>query len=91
LRRVRVVFGHSFDQGAYPGPLSDRDAVLGEAWVGELGLLKIVETMTGMGGVHAEVTLAERAASLVPFRSCVRARVRGPRRSRSIRSRWRAR
>jgi hypothetical protein len=47
LVRVDVVFGRSFDLGAVPGPLASRNAVLGEAWVAELGLLKIVEAISG--------------------------------------------
>ncbi len=63
---MRVVFGSSFDSGAWPGPLGDAEAALDDAWVGPLGFLKILETGLGLGGLHSDVTRAERAASLVP-------------------------
>lgn len=66
---MRVVFGLGLDGGAWPGPLGDarvrgRTAAFDEAWVGPLGLLKILETSLGLVG--PDETAAERAAALVP-------------------------
>ena len=36
---MEIRFDPDFDGGAWPGPLHDREAVAGEAWLGELGLL----------------------------------------------------
>ncbi|MBI1949292.1 MAG: PD-(D/E)XK nuclease family protein [Deltaproteobacteria bacterium] len=62
---MRVVFGEAFDQGAWPGPLADRDACYDDAWVGPLGLLGLLETALGLTGPR-EASEAERAASIVP-------------------------
>ena len=56
---MRVAFGTGFDSGVWPGPLGTRDgevlaAAFDEAWVGPLGLLKILETQLGLGGVLAD-------------------------------------
>lgn len=61
---MRVVFAEAFDGGAWPGPLAGRGAVLGESWVGPLGLLGILETGLGLSGPR-DGSDAERAASLV--------------------------
>ncbi len=60
---TRVVFDLDFDQGAWPGPLSDREAVAGEVWLGPLGLLGLLETRLGLDGLHA--TELERALALL--------------------------
>lgn len=61
---MRVHFDPAFDTGAWPGPLSTRVAVAGEAWVGPAGLLGLLETDLGLGGRWPGAT--ERAAALVP-------------------------
>ena len=65
---MKLTFDESFDTPAWPGPLglpgSGRDAVLGEAFVGAVRLLDIVETAVGVSSPRQPV--AARAASLVP-------------------------
>lgn len=61
---MKLVLGVDFDRGAWPGALADRDAVAGEAWVGPLGFLDVLETALGLGGHHAPDPV--RAAALVP-------------------------
>ncbi len=61
---MKLVVGVDFDHGVWPGPLGGRDAVAGEAWVGPLGLVGILETALGLGGKY--VSDAVRAAALVP-------------------------
>ncbi len=41
---MRIVCDSDFDRGAWPGPLEGRSASAGEAWVGEAGLLGLLET-----------------------------------------------
>lgn len=53
---MKVVFDRSFDGGAWPGPLAERDAAMGESWLGELGMLGLLETMVGLAGVHLPVS-----------------------------------
>lgn len=47
---MRVFFDPDFDSGAWPGPLASRGAAAGEAWVGPLGLLGLLETAYGLRG-----------------------------------------
>ena len=61
---MRITLGIDFDHGYWPGPLLDREASAGEAWVGPAGLLSILETALGLGGPHESEAL--RAARLVP-------------------------
>jgi hypothetical protein len=61
---LTITFDPSFDQGFWPGPLADKIATAGEVWVGPMGLLNILETMTGLRGPGVPPAL--RAASLVP-------------------------
>jgi ATP-dependent helicase/nuclease subunit B len=61
---MKITFDPAFDQGYWPGPLAERNAVSGEIWVGPAGLLGLLETMTGLGG--PPVPHAVRAAELVP-------------------------
>jgi len=61
---MKIRFAPDFDGGAWPGPLEGRDAVAGEAWLGELGLLQQLETVLGLAGPVP--TAGERAAALVP-------------------------
>ncbi|MFT5473932.1 MAG: ATP-dependent helicase/nuclease subunit B [Kiritimatiellia bacterium] len=60
---MKLVFDQSFDGGAYPGPLADCTATMGELWVGPLGLLDILETRLGLGG--PTFTSAERAVDRI--------------------------
>ena len=59
-----ITFDPSFDRGYWPGPLADKMATTGEMWVGPLGFLSALETMTGLRGPGTPPVL--RAASLVP-------------------------
>lgn len=61
---LTITFDPAFDQGFWPGPLADKDAAAGEVWVGPMGLLNILESMTGLRGATVPPIL--RAASLVP-------------------------
>lgn len=61
---MHIVFGDSFDDGAWPGPLrSDADAALDEAWVGVDGLTRTLETRLGLLRLDPP-SHAERAAAL---------------------------
>ncbi len=61
---MKLTFDMAFDKGHWPGPLTNRKATAGELWVGPLGLLNTVETMTGLRGPG--LPRAVRVASLVP-------------------------
>ena len=61
---MKVVFDPSFDGGAWPGPLQNRDAVVGELWVGPAGLLGLLETHLGLGG--PQQSNRARASALIP-------------------------
>ncbi len=61
---LRVVFDPDFDFGYWPGPLAEREASAGEVWVGEAGLLGVLETLLGLGG--RRLSSRTRAAALVP-------------------------
>ncbi len=61
---LTITFDPSFDQGFWPGPLAGKSAIAGEIWVGPMGFLNILETMTGLRGPGVPPAL--RAASLVP-------------------------
>lgn len=41
---MRIIFDPAFDQGYWPGPLSDCNAVSGELWFGPSGMLGVLET-----------------------------------------------
>ena len=60
---MKITFDPAFDQGYWPGPLSDRNAVSGELWLGPSGMLGVLETMTGLNG--PSIPPALRAAELV--------------------------
>lgn len=60
----RVVFDPDFDSGYWPGPLAEHEASAGEVWVGEAGLLGVLETGLGLGG--RRMSSRTRAAALVP-------------------------
>jgi hypothetical protein len=61
---MKIVFDSDFDRGAWPGPLDGRSASAGEAWVGEAGLLGLLEAALGLAG--PPVPPARRVAALVP-------------------------
>jgi hypothetical protein len=61
---MKLTFDPDFDHGSWPGPLVGREAVAGEEWVGQAGLLGRLEVALGVGG--PPVSRAERAASLIP-------------------------
>ena len=61
---LHVVFDPDFDSGYWPGPLAGREASAGEVWVGEAGLLGVLETLLGLGG--RRISSRTRAAALVP-------------------------
>lgn len=61
---MKIRFDPDFDGGAWPGPLNGREAVAGEAWLGELGFVEQLETDLGLAGPVASA--GERAAALVP-------------------------
>ena len=61
---MRITLGLDFTGGSWPGPLADRDAVAGEAWVGPGGLLGLLETQLGLSGPPSGA--AVRAAALIP-------------------------
>lgn len=59
---MQVTFDPDFDAGCWPGPLEGRDAAAGEAWVGPMGLVEILETQLGLGGIRP--TQVERVGAL---------------------------
>jgi hypothetical protein len=59
---LRITFDPGLDHGAWPGPLATRDAVMGELWIGPLGLVARLETELGLGARRTSPT--ERAAAL---------------------------
>ena len=50
---MKLIFGENFDGPVWPNPLQDKEAVIGEATVGEHGLLKHLETLVGTTGPEA--------------------------------------
>lgn len=60
---MKILFDRMFDGGAWPGPLVERSAATGKAWLGELGFLGVLETMLGLGGPSPGS--GERCAALV--------------------------
>ena len=60
---MNLHFEPSFDSGAWPGPLANSTATFGEAWLGTQGLLSLLETQLGLGGVR--VSEGERLAALL--------------------------
>ena len=61
---VRVLFDAALDGEVWPIPLGDRPSAVGEAFLGPLGLLDLLETALGLGG--RTQSRARRAAALVP-------------------------
>lgn len=61
---MRITFDREFDGGAWPGPLHGVEAVAGEAWVGEAGLLGLLEAQLGRTAPWDGAVA--RAAALVP-------------------------
>lgn len=63
---IQVVFDPAIDGGAWPGPAARAgEAVVGEAWLGPMGMLGRLETELGLGGEYAAATI--RAARLAPI------------------------
>jgi len=61
---MTITFDLDFDGVPWPGPLAGRDAAAGEAWVGPMGFLSILESMLGLSG--RMVPESVRAFSLIP-------------------------
>ena len=61
---MKLSFDLALSGYAWTGPAASRDAALGEAWLGEAGLLDILETQLGLGGRYESDLV--RAAGLVP-------------------------
>lgn len=61
---MNVFFDPEFDQGAWPGSLAGRTAAWGEVWLGQTGLLNLLETRLGLAREFEPD--AARAAALVP-------------------------
>lgn len=61
---MKILFDMSFDGGAWPGPLANREAAVGEVWAGPSGLLNVIETALGIG--RPAVASGKRAAALLP-------------------------
>ena len=61
---MRVLFQPGLAGNAWPGVLVGRTAAFGETWVGEGGLLGLLETQLGLGGPVMSDLL--RAAALLP-------------------------
>lgn len=61
---MHLTLGQDFDHGYWPGPLGERSAAAGEAWVGPMGFLSVLETTLGLGGPKEPTIL--RPAALVP-------------------------
>src|SRR5689334_8393942 len=59
---LRVVFDPEIDRGGWPGVLGERAAVVGEVWLGPMGMLGRLEVELGLGGAWASEL--ERAADL---------------------------
>jgi ATP-dependent helicase/nuclease subunit B len=60
---MRIVLGGDLGDGGFPGPLSDRAAVLDEAWVDVAGLVALLEVRLGIA-TRDPPGEAERAAAL---------------------------
>lgn len=60
---MKIVFDMAFDSGCWPGPLRQRQAVIGESWVGPLGFMNVLETALGLSGHYPSNT--ERALRLL--------------------------
>ncbi len=60
---MRIVFDPALDGGGWPGVTAGKAAAVGEAWLGQLGLLDRLETELGLGARHAPAI--ERACALV--------------------------
>lgn len=59
---LRLTFDAALDGNSWPGPLVGRNAAIGEAWLGPLGLLARLETELGL--LAPQTSSAERAADL---------------------------
>lgn len=61
---MQITFGIDFDQGCWPGPLRNKEAVVGEIWLGRHGFLSLLETALGLR--YPADPDAVRAAALLP-------------------------
>lgn len=61
---VRIRFDVDFDGYPWPGPLQATTATFGDQWVGPQGLLSLLETQLGLGGLTQPDGV--RSAALVP-------------------------
>ena len=57
-----ITFDPALDGDCFPGPLDGRDVVVGEAWLGPLGLINRLQTELGL--LAHQATPSERAADL---------------------------
>jgi hypothetical protein len=51
---VKVIFDAALDGPGWPGPLGKAGFAFGEAWLGPLGILDLLETRLGLGGRFEE-------------------------------------
>ncbi len=61
---MQITFGIDFDQGCWPGPLRNKEAVVGEIWLGQHGFLSLLETALGLR--YPADPDSVRAAALLP-------------------------
>ena len=61
---MQITFGNDFDQGYWPGPLRNKEASVGEIWLGQHGFLSLLETALGLR--YPADPDAVRAAALLP-------------------------
>ena len=61
---MHILFDASLDSGGWPGPLGSNHAVAGVSWVGQQGLLRILETQVGL--IRPALAESVRYAQLLP-------------------------
>jgi ATP-dependent helicase/nuclease subunit B len=61
---LNIIFNPDFDFGYWPGPLTQKEAVAGEIWIGQSGFLSFLETRLGLRRRFDPDNV--RAAALVP-------------------------
>ena len=60
---MQILFDQDFDNGAWPGPLGNKDTSFGEAWLGPIGFIDLLENQLGLTGKYLSNT--ERALRLI--------------------------